>query len=202
MALYNEILVGRFNRGLEKLFGIKGGKPAPQLSTDIAPSFAIPLEVEDRVLFGWTRFATQLNVPANVASTSGARMRNPVGSNVIAVFEKILFSVDVADTVAIDYGVTTVDYATIQVNAARLDPRGVNNPTLIMSLANPAVGQAQGAATLRGPALTNVDYLVTRNQELPLLPSDAIGVRTLNVNKNLIVNFIWRERVLDEGERT
>jgi hypothetical protein len=53
MAKYNEILTGRYNRFIQKLFSMKGPAPAPQLSSDIAMQMSFFNGVENRYLEGW-----------------------------------------------------------------------------------------------------------------------------------------------------
>src|SRR6516225_4576312 len=88
MAIFNELQAGRFNRGLQKLTGIKGRASVRQLGTEILPVFSMPLGNEFRYLEGWNRFGLGFLVAGVAANLSGLRFRNPAGSNVIAVIEK------------------------------------------------------------------------------------------------------------------
>src|SRR5260370_38167544 len=92
MAYTNEILVGRVNRGLQKLFGIKGPSPVPQLASDVQAVHPVFNGVENRYLDGWNRFGAQTSQGARVGNISGFRIPNPATSKVIAVFEKIAVS--------------------------------------------------------------------------------------------------------------
>jgi hypothetical protein len=47
-----------------------------------------------------------------------------------------------------------------------------------------------------------VQHIFTDIQEIPLLPGDAIQVRTNGVNVTLQTSLWWRERFLEESERT
>ena len=91
MAVYNEILVGRFNRALQKVFGMKGGPPSRQLGSEIMPVVMFPWGVEMRYLEGWAMHSWETVIAASPANTNGAQLRNPVGSGLIAVFKKITF---------------------------------------------------------------------------------------------------------------
>src|SRR5215813_11736817 len=89
MAKFNEILVGRFNRALQKFTGIKGLVPAPTLASEIMPVFPLPFGVENRYLESWSRFTA-------IASTGGAvgvqpivKFRLPANSNIVAVLERV-----------------------------------------------------------------------------------------------------------------
>src|SRR5258708_40293223 len=91
MALFNEILVGRYNRFLQKLLAMKGGPPAPQLATEIGTNIQLFHGVENRYLEGWQRFGGQFSVPAaGVGNVGGFRFRNPAGNNVITAVEWLL----------------------------------------------------------------------------------------------------------------
>src|SRR5712664_282468 len=86
MARFNEILVGRFNRALQKLFSMKGGPPAAQLASEITTNVQFNQMGNDfRYLEGWDIFGNQIFLAASVGNTAGYRLRNPGGSNVIAV---------------------------------------------------------------------------------------------------------------------
>src|SRR5229473_5047766 len=89
MAVYNEILAGRFNRALQKLFGIKGPPAVPQLGGEIVPSVSMFYGVENRYLEAWERFGFQIVQAAVVGQAGSFRLRNPVNSGTIAVLEKI-----------------------------------------------------------------------------------------------------------------
>src|SRR5215831_9055081 len=90
MAIYNEILAGRFNRALQKLTSIKGGPPSRQIGSEIMPGWNLPLGNEFRYLEGWNRYSVLVALSTGgVGNISAARFRNLAGSNMIAVFEKI-----------------------------------------------------------------------------------------------------------------
>src|SRR5260370_12899082 len=82
MAIFNEILEGRFNRGLQKLFAIKGGPPVRQLGGEIMPVHPLRSGVENLWLEGWNRFVAFTDLTTRVGQIVGVRMRNPIGSNV------------------------------------------------------------------------------------------------------------------------
>lgn len=76
MALFNEILAGRFNKQLLKLFNMKGQAPAPQVGGDIIAD--VTLE-QDRPEWGWLkgelRFGAHLFVTNGGAFNSRVRLR-------------------------------------------------------------------------------------------------------------------------------
>src|SRR5258708_40367383 len=98
MARFNEILAGRYNRYLQKLFVLKGGPPSAQLASEVMPTFSFFTGVENRYLAGWDRFGNSSSQAGVAAVTSGIRLRNPLGSGTIAVDENI-FVLNAARTV-------------------------------------------------------------------------------------------------------
>ena len=210
MAVYNEIGIGRWNRFIQKLCDMKGGPPARQLSSEINFSHSIFHGAENRYLEQWDRFANGNIVPTGGAGAFGVqRYRNPAGSNIIAVIEKLLIvcgTAATADTFFIDAGATNVDVANIFAygTGIRLDPRGRANPTLILSTQNAGAAPALGTTRAVGAASgqTNLwDYIFTDNQEFPLLPGDAFQVRNNTANVTNQVSIVWRERFLEPAER-
>src|ERR1700731_3905542 len=93
MARYNEILVARYNRYLQKLLGFKGGPPAAQLSSEIMPTLGIhrPGSRENYYLEGWDTFWFTRAAVSVGGITNVQRLRNPAGSKVIAIFEQITY---------------------------------------------------------------------------------------------------------------
>src|SRR5260370_17773678 len=77
MARFNEILVGRYNRMLQKLFSMKGSPPAAQLASEIGATIEIErVSVDQRWLIG-TRFWARVQQVAGVGNTRQIRLRNP-----------------------------------------------------------------------------------------------------------------------------
>src|SRR6266403_5793977 len=104
MAIYNEILVGRYNRGLQKLFGIKGTPPVRQVAGEIQPSYPLASGEEDRWLQGWNTFwASTAGIVGAAGNTPVFRMTNDVGSNIIAIIEKILVGVTAATLIDVQF---------------------------------------------------------------------------------------------------
>jgi hypothetical protein len=207
MARYNEILVGRYNRAMQKLLQMKGEASLVTLSEEISPTFTLFYGAENRYLEGWDRFATILNQPAVAANQSVVRLRNPATSNAVAVIEKAKGISLVADQPIFGIGITALDLATVvAMTGSKLDPRGRPNPALFLS---------RQATTAAAPALdTNIDqvvypatggsqdFITFEDQEVPLLPGMAVQIFSNTVNAGLTVSYIWRERFLEEAERT
>jgi hypothetical protein len=203
MAIFNEILVGRFNRGLQKLFGIKGSPPVRQLAGEISAAHPLFSGAENRYLEGWSRYAVAFTRgAAGAANTNKNRIRNPVGSNVIAVVEKIFFSNGNIDNPFVNYeAVQTADFAATPTRAG-LDSRHNPLPNCIVSFESNAVGLT-GIAIWQAqlPASYQADVILTEDQQLPLLPGAALSFSQTVVNLPFQVFVWWRERPLEESER-
>jgi hypothetical protein len=211
MAIFNELQAGRLNRGLQKLTGIKGRASVRQLGTEILPVFSMPLGVEFRYLESWNKFFLTFNVAAVAANTSGVRFRNPSGSNVIAVVEKLNFDNASAAGLSINLilgqggdlgtlnGGTRMD--------ARVTPGFGTGASIITSQQNTSPGlpaltnsAALGFVNL-GLTSSQVDVVITENQEICVLPGDLLQFAPSAVNQACTGEIWWRERLLEEAER-
>ena len=211
MAQFNEILVGRFNRGLQKLLQVKGQAPAPQLAAEITPSIQLEdfTAAEHRFVHGISRYGHRNQASAVAAQLTSWRLRNPVGSNVIVVLEKLMLFPGAGDQPRVSVGSATVDLANLDgVTNSNLDARDRPQATLIVSNVTAAApaGLTNAHVILSTPQLTTVatvyDLIVTPNQEIPILPGGAIQLDNQIANLIFGVSFIWRERYLEESERS
>lgn len=213
MAIFNEILAGRYSRALQKLFGMKGGAAVRQLAGEVTPSIPFFSGVENRFIETWNRWAAVGDAGPTAANQSGVRIRNPVGSNIIAVIEKLsVCEATGTDRLLIQQGTTAADLSTVNgVAGNRLDARQAFTtatvaPVCIVSqqssaVALPALGNQ---FTLWGNfalANTSYDYVWDENQELTILPGDALQFSALTVNVRFLASIQWRERSLEESER-
>lgn len=205
MAKYNEILVGRFNRAAQKLFGIKGDAPVSQASGDVQVIHPFRSGRENLWLEGWdtfwfTRAGTSVGGITNVI-----RLRNPVGSNTIAVFERICYmNFNVGNAPVLRSGTTNNDLPTVfVVGNKRMDTRGRPDSGLITS-ENSGAGGALLQARMSGNTgpLTFFDFIPTDIGEIMLMPGDAIEVDGAGVGggAGASTDFLWRERFLEDSE--
>src|SRR5713101_5173625 len=115
MGRFNEILVARYNRYLQKLFGIKGDAPVPILASEIMPSFSLFSGIENRFLESWYRYGIGIDIPAGAAGKNGqVRLRNPSGSNVLGVVEKVTMNSTAVLTFGVQVGQPNTDLGTLQ----------------------------------------------------------------------------------------
>jgi hypothetical protein len=211
MAKYNEILTGRYNRFIQKLFAMKGPAPAPQLSSDIAMQMSLFNGVENRYLEAWNRFGVSFGVAAAAGISSSMRVRNPLGSNVVAVIEKATVIFSAADTVALSgQHVLSADLVVFSPVQANFDPRGGGstgtvNPTLIVSTSDAThPGGSLGVRLTGGGSAgsSTYDFITTSDQQLPVLPGDVLEMFVSTANTFARFSWLWRERFLEDSERT
>src|SRR6267378_111061 len=205
MAKYNEILTGRHNRFIQKLFGMKGGPPAPQLSGDVQMSHQFFHGVENRYIESWNRFGVSTALAATVGQVDSFRLRNPTTSNVIAVVEKLLIGNPngVTQEIDVSVGVIGVDLTTPFANQT-LDQRqgGPNQQSPL--IASSAVNSTGGLLGLfvRAFVISNGQYevIVFEDQEFNITPGTAMDVRGTSNNQALTISLMWRERLLEDSE--
>jgi hypothetical protein len=203
MARYNEILVGRYNRLLQKLFGFKGGPPAAQLSSEVMPVFPFFNGAENRYLESWDLFAGTAFIAAQAAATVGYQLRNPVGSNVIAVLEKITIETVPTGNVTVSLG-SGADLPVAQVAVARGDVRGRPNASLVAtsSITSPGnLGNNVGNFSTGGSLSNPYDVIGFEEQELIVSPGFNVRIVTNINNTTLSATIYWRERFLEDSER-
>ncbi len=206
MARFNEINVGRYNRALQKLLGMKGEASVPILASEIAPSFVLPYGVENRYLEQWNRFGLGMNVTATAGNQSAFRLRNPAGSNVIAVVEVLTYSVFLNNDVgvAIQFGQGGGNLSTLPL-ARALDGRSQTlRPNCIPSTDTGLNGSQIGTtiALLAVLQASSFSFISNENQEITLAPGDTLQVVGGTSALQALCSWIWRERFLEESERT
>jgi hypothetical protein len=202
MAIYNEILVARYARMLQKLFGTKGGVPTKQLAGEIMSVFPIFAGVENRYLEGWERFGVGLIIAANVATKSGVQLRNPAGSNVVAVIEKMTVQTQgPQERLSVGVSFAAQVELTNPVGVQALDSRGRATGSLIASTSNNTTDLTVFFGIIAAANAIPYDVILDENQELPMLPGTTYRILGENTNTDLTINLIWRERILEESER-
>lgn len=87
MALANEVLVGRPNAVLHKLYSMKEGAPSPQLSPEIQPVIVLEADRPEWAFLGGVRRGA---ATASFSSSAAAKycqlsVVNPVNSGIIAI---------------------------------------------------------------------------------------------------------------------
>jgi hypothetical protein len=208
MAIFNEIGIGRWNRFIQKLTDMKGGPPARQLSSEIAFYHEIFGGVENRFLESWTRWSISTgNLAAVVGHTSGVRFRNPAGSNVIAVFEKISVGNTSAASSATQFNLqrdqASTDLASgLPGKAMDLRQGVVSASTLVVSSGNDDISGGNMGFYQYPLQSATIDIILFDHHEFNLLPGETLHISSTTANITFgAVNAFWRERLLEPAER-
>jgi len=200
MAVYNEIGIGRWNRFIQKITDIKGSPPARQLASEIVFQHPIFHGVENRYLESWDRFAVSLASGPIAAQQSGVRLTNPSGSNVIAVVEKALLSVQTTEVVNLEYGRVGGTLSQVAVSIP-METRGRSAATCVPSFNAAALSTLNVIASITLLATTPLDFINDGIQEISLPPGASLQIDGNTVNTQVFVSFWWRERFLEPAER-
>ena len=211
MAIFNEILVGRWNRALQKQFAIKGTPPVRQLGGEVMPVINItkPGAREFRFLHGETMWGV-LNTIAAVAASSGfIFLRNPPNSGILIIVERIVWFPSAAgQSVQLIRNITT-GFAAGSAGST-LDYRQGGNPAGVIGQST--AGAVAGGGTYGQFSRNGTDSLELINREedfivmnpgsAALANSNNVGLVLQQQNAALNVSFWWRERPLEESEAT
>lgn len=203
MARFNEILVGRHNAFVRRVFGIKAGSPAPTVSSEISVSHSIFHGRENRYIEGWYPFGCYAQQAAAVGFNSRFMLRNPASSGVIAVIEQFIFSTSAAGTFDMQYGQgLTADLATLYTTRA-LDGR-VKQASGCKFSSDATVAAGQIGTTIQQITTSTTTSTVlpfTSDAQICLTPGDEFVIQNFTANLIMNCSMMWRERTIDEGER-
>ena len=209
MALFNEIQVGRYSRYLQKLLAMKGGPPSPTLASDIVPVIEIEGGEELRYLQGWDLFGVAFNVTPQVGQFGEVILRNPPGSNVIAVCTRAHLANETGSfTTGLNMARNTTSDASTVTAALNWDKRGRPSSTCVFStnqgtaFVNPNGTQLVIDQTIQ---ITNTALgaeFIPSGLEIPILPGDSLYIYSGVVTGTFHGSFWWRERALEDSERT
>src|SRR5437879_1103854 len=205
MAIYNEILAGRFARGIQKIFSMKGGVPTRQLSGEVMATFQIDKStaLENRSIHSVRSFAYPARVTGGVAQLAAVRFRNPTGSNVVAILEKFLITGTTTDTIRATRGatgtgdLTTNDSANQCIRDLRLGPV---SGAIITSFRTNYVQQAVRWIEVDVAINQNYDVIQKPSDEFVIAPGDLVTIQSTTAAAILDVTVFWRERTLEESE--
>ncbi len=209
MARYNEILVGRYNRALQKLLSMKGPASIVSISDQIVPSFSLFYGAENRYLEGWYRYGLTVVTALPLAGNrSAVRIRMNAGTNAVGVLERIsvtkvtALSLPLLFVNSIATVMPTEDVASYTAPSIDVRQQQSSSQAIISSSIN--FGILGTGVLLRLPCSTTVagEYIFTDIQELPLVQGSQYTVVDDTLVDQMLVSFMWRERFLEDSERT
>lgn len=207
MALYNEILVGRFNKLATKVFGMKGQAPSPQISSEITLSHPLFHGRENRFLESWESFVASTTVAATAAQNTVIRIVNPAGSNMVFVIERLQYgALTVATQLLVRFfsnGLTTQPDLVTLATAVSMDSRTQRAATLRLSGQTTAAPANIGQPMMRQQVALNgiMEVVWTDINEIVMAQGSAIDLVDQTQNDGVTCNLMWRERFLEESER-
>ncbi len=204
MAVYNEILVGRFNRFLQKLLSMKGPAAMNMLAPELQAQIAFESGVENRFLEQWDTYSQGGVLGATATFVGQFKLRNPTGSNVILIVEGLYVGLGISGSFTLSNGPTTTDLSGVGLALAGYDSRQQRNSVgLISSSTNTATVTPLGNSNLRwaGTVQNFISVITDSHQEIPILPGQGIICGCDQVNAQFIFGVRWRERFLEDSER-
>jgi len=207
MALFNEILAGRFNRFAQKHFSLKGSDGAPTLGADVGLTMSYLSGYENLYLQGWDLFAAGGSITAFAANAQSIQFRNPTGSGVVATFtvanwacvtanggSAFLWRGNTLDQTNV-FGTLSLDPRTKRAGSALIHSANNGNALIVLN------GSQFNLGSLLLPANVSVNFIAT-GTELPLLPGDTLQIVNTTLNQNMFYQVWWRERALEDSEKT
>ena len=208
MARYNEILAGRYNRKLQKLFSMKGPASLVSMSDELISVWPFFNGAENRYLESWNRFALQMsNVAGGAGNVGTYRWRNPSASGVIAVIEGIWVEGGtglLADRFGVFLRAESTDLGTVNSGLVdALDARQNQISSLVIIQQNNAAfanfGNLKFTAAI--PAAGTYQFIVNQDQEMNILPGWGVTVEDFVANQTNAVSMMWRERAMEDSEK-
>ena len=161
--------------------------------------------IENRYLESWDTFFGVLVAPGVAAQTGSVRIVNPAGSNVIAVVQSVKISKLSAGTLNGNFGRGAGTAVNLGTAATGMNPdiRGRVNSTSVLSQGTGVLALPINWAsfTFGVAAAFDLELINNENQEWILTPGCAYELVNQTVNEAMHVNWIWRERFLEDSER-
>ena len=212
MARFNEILVGRFNRAVQKLFAIKGGPPTAQVSSEVGVQIPFgQMGADFRYLEGWALFAAAINLAPSVGNANGVQFsldnpNVPRITNIVAVLTRLQIITSLADVITVSENFAPNLNLTNVGTGIRLDSRGSRSASALNVSSSQGVIPAFGFTINQFSTQPNVPYEIILPDEMGI-PMNGIHNIRLNslvptLNVQWYVNVWFRERFLEDSERT
>lgn len=212
MARFNELQVGRYNRYFQKILSMKGPATVVTIADELIPVLNIQAKSEDLFMQSWESYKLADSVANVAAQQSVYSLRNPIGSNVVAVITRMnLQFITAADVALVRYqagNAQPLTGGTAGVAAQNLDARSQRSASTLInaflnSAAPPLLGQPIFQVAAPIATYPPLEFCVnTPEDEIPLLPGSIIEILSAGVNQTMRVGFHWRERFLEDSERS
>lgn len=201
-----DVWLAVLNRFVEKYLNVKGGPTVVDFSHQVQLQLPVLIGVEERYHQGWSRFAGTFGITGGAGQNAGAELHNPLGSNTIAVIERLSFSSNAAAlvqfSVTFQAGPAGIADLTTAQTPTNLDGRSTAGSSMVFSTSTNTVGFAR--TLFRGAQVNGIEtqMIVTHDQEITLIPGSAALILDLTVADIGFFHFMWRERPLESSELT
>lgn len=193
MPGFNELGRGKLGIGLEKLFGISVAGALRSMSPELSAVAQLPVSVEELMgVSGFGRWSSGFDIQALAGSFARWQIRNPVGSGVLVILERVSCGGSVLSSFVADGGYATItDLGTGALSDfrdGRTKPRG----------GGAAIVTHERSVVL-APTSASVVALASVQVEIPicpiiLLPGNAYLFGCTSANTTCFVTMVWRER--------
>jgi hypothetical protein len=139
-------------------------------------------------------------VTGGAGALAACQIRVPLNTNIIGVIEKLSVSSNVQTMAYAFFDAGAADLTT-PAGAVPMDKRQTANPVSNVSSQTTSPGGSSGFYNAEAIVNTEFDLIKTIDQELVLNPGHGVLVLGQTNAGQMFVNFMWRERFLEEGER-
>lgn len=206
MALFNEILQGRYNQLLHQLLNMKEGAPAPQLASDVQAVLQLEGPPEYRFLANDRLGQSVLSMSGAAAVNSRVRARlNTPG--VLLVMERMVVSCTGASDIQLFRSAAATDLADATAGGwfrdQRWDKTNLNTAGDVLTVSGEnTTTNTNGSVvhTVKMLASTPYVYDVPHILVNPANLNPSLEWRAGTVNIGISVNFIYRFRAIEPSE--
>lgn len=209
MALFNEILVGRFSNFLTRKLNMTGGTPAPTLAPEIMPVMPVQgVQPEDYLLRGDVLAWGRITQAAVALQYAGAVLTNPSNSGILVVVTQVLLyntapagaslfqlSTDPGDvpTLGTAFPTRSRDLRTLPVPAGSALTAAQLNATTTTQI------MLTGSLVIPTPAIATGQRV---DLEVVLQPGRALAVQNATIGTgDLSASFQWRESPVSTAQQ-
>ena len=195
-----ELQQNRNDQLLRRVGDLKGGgSKVSEVLSEVFPVFDIEnMPAELLALAGWRTAWQSTERPVQATQNSASQLRNPAGSGLLVVVTQVAIRVDSATFIQME--VSDVLFGTPVAGLFRDARFGVprNTAALVSSADNIPVG---GGLRYRfEPDAPSTRSITDENGLCVLTPGTAFNIGTITINRQMTVNYFWRERVAEPSE--
>jgi len=196
-----KIEIGRFSELLRRMLAMKGAEVvAGDLSPEISPTIELEGPTAEWSFLKAVRLqATNVVIAGAAATLSMCRLRNPLASGVIAVVDRISYSINGGgQNFRIVIGRDQVDLAIGGPTEVR-DSRWQNDAILsrsALSFSSTNLGVLFGGNTVISEHRISSTTIYTYDTPIVLNPGDSLEAGSTSVNSGLQVSWAWQERMV------